>query len=148
MKFFLLTVALIFIISIAYGQANRLTDEEGQLLWQFNQIAKVDDENQNRIKVTFVFINGINQTAVSLRQEFFYSQIEWVATADIQVETEKRAEFLTANLSPHQAIVWKYLITPKPSDKELSLEKSAILIMNEDFEIRKEIIPMQKILLR
>jgi len=128
-----------------FGQSNRLTTEKGELLWQYNQHFTIDEDNPNTILVTFVFINGINQTAISLRQELFNSKIEWLNTADVQIEKEERVEFLTANLAPSQSIVWKYALKTKPIDKELVLERSALLIMNEDFEMRKEIIPEERI---
>jgi hypothetical protein len=122
-----------------------LTTEKGELLWQYNQNVTIDKEETNTILVTFVFINGINQTAISLRQELFNSKIEWLNTSDVPIEKEERVEFLTVNLAPSQSIVWKYALKSKPIGNELILEKSALLIMNEDFEIRKEVIPEQKL---
>ena len=141
---FLTAVVLVFSISVVYGQSNRLTNENGQLLWQYNQIVHLNHEKQNTVLVSFVFINGINQTAISLRQEHFKSEIEWVDTSGIQAEKDERVSFLTANLAPHQSVVWKYTVKTKPVNKELILEKSAILIMDEEFEIRKELIPEQR----
>jgi len=131
---------LLFPFTSLFAQSNRLTNENGQLLWQYNQNV-VANEKENNFIVTFVFINGINQTAISLRQDLFYSQIEWLETSGIKVEKEERVDFITANLAPHQSIVLKYAINTKLIDKELLLEKSAILIMNEEFEVRKELIP-------
>jgi hypothetical protein len=139
-------ILIISTVTIVFGQSNRFTNENGQLLWQYNQIVHLDTENQNTIKVSFVFINGVNQTAISLRQEIFNSQIEWLETTYIQVDKEERVEFLTVNLAPHQSIVLKYVLKTKPVEKELILEKSALLIMSEDFEVRKEMIPEQRIL--
>ena len=144
--FCFLLSAFCFLPFLLFAQNNRLTTEKGELLWQYNQNITVDTENPNTVLVTFVFINGINQTAISLRQELFNSKIEWVHTADVPVEKEERVESLTVNLAPAQSIVWKYTLTTKPIGNELIVEKSAVLIMNEDFEIRKEIIPEQKVL--
>jgi len=143
----LVFIAIIFITTLPniFCQNNRLTNEKGQLLWQYNQTVTIDEENPNTILVTFVFVNGINQTAISLRQELFFSQIEWLDTAGIQAEKEGRVEFLTANLAPNQSVVWKYVLRTKPTNKELILEKSALLIMSEDFEVRKEVIPEQRL---
>jgi len=147
-RFFFIIFWLIFLltvsISITFGQSNRLTNENGQLLWQYNQIVIQDKENPNIIKVSFVFINGINQTAISLRQEVFNSAIVWVDTANMQIGKEDRVEFITSNLAPHQSIVLKYNLSNIKIDKELLFEKSALLIMNEEFEIRKEKIPEQR----
>ena len=126
-----------------FGQSNRLTNEKGQLLWQYNQNVSIDTEKMNTIIVSFVFINGIDQTAITLRQELFLSQIEWLETSRIQIEKEERVEFLTANLAPNQSVVWKYALKYKSNSKELILEKSTLLIMNECFEVRKEKIPEQ-----
>ena len=144
-------IAFCFLLSVfcflpVFSQNNRLTNENGQLLWQYNQIVHTKEENPNTILVSFIFINGIKQTAISLRQEIFHSKIEWLETTDLKIEKEGRVEFLTVNLAPHQSVVWKYHIKTKSVGKELILEKSAVLIMNEDFEIRKEIIPEQKVL--
>ena len=128
----------------SFGQSNRLTNEDGQLIWQYNQSTSQNPAKSDTIFVTLVFTNGINQTAISLRQEFFNSQLGWLETYNIQVEKEERVEFLTANLPPHQSLVFKYYLKTKPIEKELILERSALLIMNEDFEIRKEIIPEQR----
>ena len=140
-------IILIFIINLPtiFCQSNRLTTEKGELLWQYNQSFTIDEEQPNTILVTFVFINGIDQTAISLRQELFNSKIEWLDTSEVQIEKEERVEFLTVNLAPSQSIVWKYVLNIKLIDNELILERSALLIMNEDFEMRKEIIPEQRI---
>ena len=141
----LVFIILIFIINLPtiFGQSNRLTNEKGQLLWQYNQNVTINEETPNTILITFTFINGINQTAISLRQELFNSQIEWLDTAGIPVEKEERVEFLTANLAPGQSVVWKYALKTKPVNNRLTVERSALLIMNEEFEIRKEVIPEQ-----
>ena len=139
-----LTPLIFFCFLSAFGQNNRLTNENGQLLWQYNQHIIIDESQQNYITVHFIFINGNQQTAISLRQELFNSQIEWIDTSDWKTENEERVSSVTANLSPHQAIVWKYVLKNNNKEKELILEKSAILIMNEDYEIRKEIIPEQR----
>jgi hypothetical protein len=136
-----------FCLLSVFAQNNRLTTEKGELLWQYSQHLEMDENNPNTILATFVFINGINQTAISLRQENFRSQIEWLETTNIQVEKEERVEFLTANLAPEQSLVWRYALKTKLKNNELIAEKSAILIMNEDFEIRKEFIPEQKFVL-
>ena len=142
--FCLLLFAFCFLPSSLSAQSNRLTNEKGQLLWQYNQIVHVDEQNPNTIRVSFIFINGVNQTAISLRQELFNSQIEWIENSSNKVENDGRVAFLTANLSPNQSVVWKYVLKTKSINKELILEKSALLIMNEEFEVRKEVIPEQK----
>ncbi|MCL2167873.1 MAG: hypothetical protein FWH59_01970 [Lentimicrobiaceae bacterium] len=146
-KGFFISSFLFFLLfcfpNLLFGQSNRLTNENGQLLWQYNQIVTVKEEVPNTLFVSFVFINGVNQTAISLRQELFYSQIEWLDSLDLQIEKEDRVEFITANIKPHQSIILKYKLKNKTVGKELWLEKSAILIMNEEFEVKKEIIPEQ-----
>ena len=138
---------LILFFSVSFqivsAQSNRLTNENGQLLWQYNQIVNIYEQSPNTLLVSFIFINGINQTAISLRQELLDSQIEWLETTDVQIEKEGNVEFVTANLAPNQSVIWKYLIKTKPINKALLLEKSAVLIMDEDFEVRKEVIPEQ-----
>jgi len=140
--FFLLSS--FFFLPVA-AQNNRLTNEKGQLLWQYNQSVTIDETQPNTVVVTFVFINGIKQTAITFRQELFYSQIEWLETATLQAEQEERVESVTANVAPNQSFVFKYVLKTKVIEKELLLEKSALLIMNEEFEIQKEMIPEQKL---
>jgi hypothetical protein len=144
---FRLSFVLFLVFSLFYvnAQNNRLTNEKGQLLWHYNQNVTFDEEKPNTIAVTFVFINGIKQTAITFRQECFYSQIEWLDGAEKQIEKEERVEFITANVPPNQSIVFKYLLKTKPIEKELIIEKSAVLIMNEDFEVRKEVLPEQRV---
>jgi len=127
-----------------FAQNNRVTNENGQLLWQYNQHIIIDEVQPNRVTVNFIFINGLQQTAISLRQELFNSQIEWMDISDWQAKNEEHVSTVTANLSPHQSLVWKYVLRNNNKEKELILEKSALLIMNEDFEIIKEIIPEQR----
>ncbi|MCL2246486.1 MAG: hypothetical protein FWC10_05165 [Lentimicrobiaceae bacterium] len=138
-------ITFLFSFTTTYGQNNRLTNENGQLLWQYSQTLTQPNENSDTLWVTFVFTNGINQTAITLRQELFYSQIQWIETSGMQAEKEDRVEFLTANLAPNQSIIWRYALKSKKVDKDLLLEKSALLIMNDAFEVRKEVIPEQKV---
>ena len=133
----------VFVFLFVYSQNNRLTNERGQLLWQYNQTVVLDSEKPNTLVVHFVFINGNVHTAISLRQELYDCAIEWLETADIKVEKEDHVESLTAKLSPNQSIIVKYSVTVKPVNNALVLEKSALLIMNDSFEVRKEIIPDQ-----
>jgi hypothetical protein len=143
LKFFLILFATSN-SSVIFSQNNRLTNDNGQLLWQYTQTFTKSEENTKEIEVSFIFINGIEQTAISLRQELFYSQIEWVDTLNLKVDKEERVEYITVNLAPHQSIIFHYVVRKNRFSKELFLEKSAILIMNENFEIRKEIIPEQR----
>jgi hypothetical protein len=130
----------------AFSQNNRLTTEKGELLWQYNQHIALDETHPNTVLVTFIFINGMKQTAISLRQERFFSQIEWTETAHLPIEKEERVDFITANLAPNQSIVFKYTLQQtKVKENEILAEKSALLIMNEEFEVKKEFIPEQKI---
>jgi len=144
-KFLFLSYGLIIVfmaVSIhIFAQSNKLINDHGELLWQYSQTVSL--EKLNTISVTFVFINGINQTAVSLRQELFHSQIELIKISDTQTGKENSVEFFTANLAPGQSIIWKYDLKTELKDKKIILEKSALFIMNENFEIRKEIIPEQ-----
>ena len=126
------------------AQNNRLTNENGQLLWQYNQHITENEKSPDTFLVTFVFVNGINQTAITLRQNLFKSDIEWWVTDNMKVEKTGHVDFFTTNLAPNQSIVVKYYLKSKSKTHEYIAEKSALLIMNEQFEIRKEIIPEQK----
>ncbi|MDR0205989.1 MAG: hypothetical protein LBI45_01855 [Bacteroidales bacterium] len=135
---------LLFCLTSIFAQNNRLTNEKGQLLWQYTQNVSIDEVNPKDIKISLIFINGIQQTAISLRQELFHSQIEWLSTVNLQIEKEGQVEYVTVNLAPNQYMIFNYVIKNKKNNKELLLEKSALLIMNENFEVRKELIPEQR----
>ena len=141
-------ITIIFFLIVSFfsvsAQNNRLTNENGQLLWQYNQHITENEKSPDTFLVTFIFVNGINQTAITLRQNLFHSNIEWVTTDNMKIEKTGHVDFLTANLAPNQTIVVKYYLKNKPKNDEYIAEKSALLIMNEQFEIRKEIIPEQK----
>jgi hypothetical protein len=141
--FCLLLSAFCFLLS-AQGQSNRLTNEKGQLLWQYTQTATIDEEDPKDIKVSFIFINGIHQTAISLRLELFYSTIDWRFPPDIKVEKDEKVEYVTINLAPNQYIILNYVAKNNIKIKELMLEKSVLLIMHENFEVRKEVVPEQR----
>ena len=149
MKKLLLILILIATISSLFSQNNRLTTEKGELLWQYSQNIDIEENNPNTVLVTFVFINGIKQTAISLRQERLLSDIKWLETANYQVEKEERVDFIIANLAPRDSLVLKYTLqqTNKVKKDEILVERAAVLIMNEEFEVLKEFIPEQKIIL-
>lgn len=137
-------ILIIFLLSIVYtsfSQSNRRVGERGELLWQYHQSAQIDAQNPNSILVTLVIVNGKYQTAFKLRQELFKSKIEWLETENAEIGLDGKVCFITANIKPEQASVWKYRISNYKKEKEILLEKSAILIMNESFEVIKEIFP-------
>jgi hypothetical protein len=146
-KLFLILFILTTTILTNYSQSNRLTTEKGELLWQYTQNIEIDENNANTVFVTFVFINGIKQTAISLRQERFLSEIKWLEIANYQVEKEEKVDFITANLAPKDSIVLKYSLhqTNKVKKEEILVERAVILIMNDEFEVVKEFIPEQRL---
>ena len=53
------------------------------------------------------------------------------------MEKEKIVEKITANLKPGEEIEWKLLIQYNTKKRKAIVEKAALLLMNEQFEVTK-----------
>lgn len=142
MRKILSSLLLLILCSALHSQSNRYIDSAGVFHWQYHYSVTRDFSDSTQALITFVFVNGEKQCAISLRHECFHSKIEWVEIEEGTLSSEKKVEAITANLAPEQVVVWKFK-TSSPQKKSISVEESAILIMNEEFVVRKERIPAQ-----
>lgn len=142
-RFFALSFLLFWAI-FASAQSNRYVDSMGVFHWQYHYSVMRDYNNPSCALVTFVFVNGEKYAAVNFRHECFNSQIQWLEMEDAFPTYEKKVQALTANLAPHQVIVWKFRShTPENKDKTIQIEESAVLIMDENFQVLKQRLPAQ-----
>ena len=114
----------------------------GDLAYQYNRIVSRNPDNPSQVIVTFVFINGNAQTAISYRQDAVKGKVEWQPT---EVGTPKKQGFVecvTVSLPPNHVISWKYSYTlrsvPKKKGYSIPLDKAALLIMNDNMEVTKK----------
>lgn len=130
----------------AFAQGNRYIDSTGQFKYQYNRTMILDANNPKQAIVTFVFINGNEQTGISYRQEVLNSQLAWQKTDKGVLKREKLVETITANLEPKETLVWKFTISNKPNRKDgkVLIEKGALLLINNDFVANKIIFDEQK----
>lgn len=143
MRKILSSLLLLILCSALHSQSNRYLDSAGVFHWQYHYSVTRDFSDSTQALITFVFVNGEKQCAISLRHECFHSKIEWVEIEEGTLSSEKKVEAITANLAPNQVVVWKFKTSSKSPKTPISVEESAILIMNETFAVRKERIPAQ-----
>lgn len=144
-KFLAIVALFLFSISALYSQSNRYLDSTGTFHWQYHYCVVRDYPDTTKALVTFVFVNGEKQTAISLRHECFHSKIDWIEMEEGTLTSEEKVESLTANLAPNQAVVWRFRTSSGSGKRSISVEESAILIMNEEFVVLKERLPAQVI---
>ena len=140
MKRFLIVV---FILSLAAGvfaqpQSDRKVDDSGKLIYQYSRSCAKNPANPSEVLVSFVFINGKNQMAISYRQEHFNSGVRWISTAGAHVKIDTLVDALTANISPSDSVVWTFAIEKGVKDKQgTTVEPAAILLMDDTQEVQK-----------
>lgn len=122
---------------LCFAQSDRVVDEKGNLLYQYERVYEKNPTNFTELLVTFSFTNGKNQRAISFRQETLESVLRWVDTTDGARGHEEAVEFVTANLAPNQTITWKYAVSTRKKSAPAAPEKAAILIMNGDYQVEK-----------
>lgn len=120
-----------------FAQSNRVVDEKGGLLYQYERTYVKNPTNSTELLVTFTFTNGKNQRAISFRQETLETVLRWVDTTDGNPSHEEAVEFVTANLAPNQTVTWKYAVSTRKKTAPAAPEKAAILIMNRDYQVEK-----------
>ena len=105
-------------------------------------------EKPSEIVVTFVFTTKKSQ-AVTYRQETLYGKLEWIDKEGLY-KKEGIVEAVTAYLPAHSSVTWKYhyILKNKPADKTITFDKSAILIMDDNFEVKKTVWEQRKFLLK
>ena len=137
-KLFLLTILLLpWLLS---AQTDRKVDAQGALLYQYSRTSELNPQNPSERIVTFVFVNGNAQRAITFRQESVEGTVRWIDTEGGETGTETIVDFVTANLAPGQTIAWKYAFAPKTGTAPITLERAALLIMEEDFGTEKIIL--------
>ena len=116
-----------------FAQSNRQLDSLGNLQYQYSRTFARNPQNTNELIVTFVFVNGNHQQAITLRQENTKSKLRWLQTQGGTLTHETIVEAMTANLAPNQSIVWKYVVTTSNSRPE----QAALMLMSEKFAVEK-----------
>jgi hypothetical protein len=128
---------VLWAISSSWAQKDSITDVAGNLLYQYERIVEHASDNPRKAIVTFYFKNGIEQRAITYRQEKLVSKLEWVKKGKSVVKKEKIVEKITANLKPGEEIEWKLQIQYNTKKRMAIVEKAALLLMNEQFEVIK-----------
>lgn len=133
---FLLILAFPFAL---FAQSDRVVDSSGNLLYQYNRT--IEKNADNNLEVTIVFVNGKNQTAISLRQEIMNGDVQWINNESGKIKLEKIVNACTANIPPNQSLSWKYLYKPQKASASPTLERSALMIMQDDYQVKKIMFP-------
>lgn len=136
-KFLVFLMIVLWSIPSSWAQKDSILDAEGNLLYQYERIVEQALENPRKAIVTFYFKNGIEQRAITYRQEKLVSKLEWVKKGKSLVEKEKIVEKIIVNLKPGEEIEWKLLIQYNTKKRKAIVEKAALLLMNEQFEVTK-----------
>lgn len=139
MKKILFFAALLLPIML-WAQTDRKVDAQGALLYQYSRTSELNQQNPSERVVTFVFVNGNAQRAITFRQESLEGTVSWLETEGGETGTETIVDFVTANLAPGQTIAWRYVFAPKKGTTPAVLERAALLIMEEDFGTEKIIL--------
>lgn len=140
MKYFRLK-KLILLVALALpllvsAQSNRKLDTLGNLLYQYSRTYERNPQNADELLVTFVFVNGNSQQAVTFRQEVVDGSFRWISTPGGSQSHETVVEAATANLAPGQGVAWKYAFKPAKG----KLEKAALMIMDGHYAVEKIIL--------
>lgn len=136
-KFLVFLMIVLWSIPSSWAQKDSILDAEGNLLYQYERTVEQALENPRKAIVTFYFKNGIEQRAITYRQEKLVSKLEWVKKGKSLVEKEKIVEKIIVNLKPGEEIEWKLLIQYNTKKRKAIVEKAALLLMNEQFEVTK-----------
>ena len=133
----IVAIVTVLLPLLAFAQTDRKVDVQGNLRYQYSRTSVIDPQNSSVRIVTFVFVNGNAQRAISFRQEAIEGIVSWLETEGGDTGTETIVDFVTANLAPGQSVAWKYTFSPKQGNSPVALERAAILIMEEDFGTEK-----------
>ena len=136
----ILLIASLLLPLLLSAQTDRKVDAQGNLLYQYSRTSVINPQNPSERIVTFVFVNGNAQRAITLRQEAIEGTVSWIETDGGETGTETIVDFVTANLAPGQTIAWKYGFAPKTGTAPAPLERAALMIMEEDFGTEKIIL--------
>ena len=136
----LVLCCLIFVLAHAQ-QGDRMVDSVGNLLYQYNRSTSYIAPGQ--CKVTITIINGYQQLGISYRQETFRSKLRWEETEHGDTSKLANIEVITANLAPKETLVWTFVYQNKTvkKDKSIDLEKSCFMLLTDEFEVKKQVLP-------
>ena len=139
-KLSLLFVLMLCFLYALFSQSSGYTDSLGVFQWQYHRSLYKNAKDTNSAIATIVFINGANHTAISYRQEVANSSLKWIEQDGGESDREGYVESITVKLAPNEAIVWRYTIknSTKQRSGSIIVEKSALLIMNDQFQVKKE----------
>ncbi len=151
--FFLLSICLLSrsqhnLADSSFSEGEIINDAFGNFSFQYNRIITKDSVSSVSAIVTLVFINGNAQTAVQYRQEFINSKIEWLKTDNGIPKKEKFVDALTISIPPNNIFTWQFKISDYSNSKKnfFEVEKAALLIMNDNYQVTKKIFPQHSFL--
>ena len=142
MKKLVLLFLCILFTTVAYSQqGNRLVDSTGNLVYQYNRSATYYAPGQ--CKVTITIVNGYKQLGVSYRQEVFRSKVTWQEIEHGDTSKLPNIEIITANLAPNESVAWTFIYQNKSTkkDRSIDLEKACFMLLNEEYEVKKQVLP-------
>lgn len=122
------------------AQSSGFVDSLGVFQWQYHRSVYKNAKDTSSAVVVIVFINGAHHSAISYRQELKNSTLHWEEKERGITGDDGYVKFITAKLKPNEAIVWRFTIKNNilKKDNSIDLEKGAILIMDENFNVKKE----------
>lgn len=143
--FFLLVISLFYFTTFA--QSSGYVDSTGLFHWQYHRSVYKNAEDTTTAVVVVVFINGSQPSAVSYRQETKSSTIKWLEKENGTIGQDGYVQYITTKLEPYQAVVWRFIVKNKEfnKDRTIDLEEGAILIMDQNFVVKKEKFAEQKV---
>lgn len=141
MKRIILIIFGVFLYITAQAQqGDRLVDSVGNLVYQYNRSATYLEPG--KCKVTVTIVNGYRQLGVSFRQEVFRSQLQWQETVGGDTTEMPNIKVITANLKPNETVAWTFIYQNKSAkkDRSIDLEKSCFMLLNDEFEVKKQVL--------
>lgn len=140
-KFFILLICGLLTVFTYAQQGDRMVDSVGKLVYQYNRSATYLEPG--KCKVTITIINGYQQLGVSFRQEVFRSDLQWQETTGGDTTQMPNIKVITANLAPNETIAWTFIYqnNSMKKDKSIDLEKSCFMLLNDEFEVKKQVLP-------
>ena len=122
---------------VLLAQTDRKVDSNGVFQYQYSRTYAVNPDNESEMLVTFVFVNGAQPRAISLRQEVLESVVLWLEIPGGAAGHETVVEFVTANLEAGETVTWKYAISTRKGSCPLIPEQAALLVMHENYGVEK-----------
>ena len=116
--------------------------------YYYTRIFEYDSEKPAEILITFVFTTQ-RDMAITYRQETLTGRLEWIEKEGLY-KKEGIVEAVTAYLPARNSVTWKYcyILKTKPSDNMITFDKSALLIMDDNFEVKKVIWEQRQFLIK